>query len=49
MTRRSRFFSIAATHFHARSEAVIVPRALKFAPWPAGMQLGFNRWMQQIG
>ena|SRR3990167_6149678 len=38
MTRRSGFFSIAAIHFHDRSEAVIDPRVLRFSAWPAGMQ-----------
>lgn len=38
MTRRSGFFSIAAIHFHARSEAVIDPRVLRFSAWPAGFQ-----------
>jgi hypothetical protein len=38
MTSRSGFFSIAATHFHARSEAVIHPRVLRFSAWSAGLQ-----------
>lgn len=38
ITRRSGFFSIAAIHFHAHSEAVIDLRGLRFAAWSAGMQ-----------
>jgi hypothetical protein len=38
MTRRSGFFSIAAIHSHARSEAAIDPRVLSFSAWLAGMQ-----------
>ncbi len=38
MTCRSGFFSIAAIHFHARSEAVIDPRVLRFSAWPAGLR-----------
>jgi hypothetical protein len=38
MTRRSGFFSNAAIHFHARSEAVIEPKVFRFSVWQAVVQ-----------
>lgn len=40
MTCRSEFFSIAAIHFPARSEAVIEPKALKFSAREAAVHCG---------